>query len=100
MILNIDTILDRKPSGKVKKKRELIKASLGKGLDDVSRMLVKDTLELLHHLGQKVNDTSLEILGRLQEGAKDPAIVVSVPGIGLVSASIILAEIGDYHDFQ
>lgn len=25
---------------------------------------------------------------------------MSVPGIGFVSASIILAEIGDYHDFQ
>lgn len=63
-------------------------------------MLVKDTLELLDHLEEKVNDTSLEILGRLQERAKDLAIVMSVPGIGFVSASIILAEIGDYHDFQ
>jgi len=97
---DIDTILDSIPSGKVKKKRELINASLGKGLDGVSRMLVKDTLELLDHLEEKVNDTSLEILGRLQERAKDLAIVMSVPGIGFVSASIILAEIGDYHDFQ
>ena len=97
---DIDTIMDGIPSGKVKKKREPIKASLGNGLDDVSRMLIKDTLELLDHLNEKVNDTSLEILGRLQERARDLAIVMSVPGIGFVSASIILAEIGDYHDFQ
>jgi len=96
----IDTIMDGIPSGKVKKKREPIKASLGNGLDDVSRMLIKDTLELLDHLDEKVSDTSLEILGRLQERARDLAIVMSVPGIGFVSASIILAEIGDYHDFQ
>jgi len=97
---DIDTIMDGIPSGKVKKKREPIKASLGNGLDDVSRMLIKDTLELLDHLDEKVSDTSLEILGRLQERARDLAIVMSVPGIGFVSASIILAEIGDYHDFQ
>jgi hypothetical protein len=40
---DIDTILDSIPSGKVRKKRDLLKASLGKGLDGVSRMLVKDT---------------------------------------------------------
>ena len=96
---DIDTIMDGIPSGKVKKKREPITASLGNGLDDVSRMLIKDTLELLDHLDEKVSDTSLEILGRLQERARDLAIVMSVPGIGFVSASIILAEIGDYHDF-
>jgi len=73
---DIDTIPDSIPSGKVKKKREHIKASLGRGLDDVSRMLVKDTLELLDHLEEKVSDASQEILGRLQERAKDLAIVM------------------------
>lgn len=92
--------MDGIPSGKVKNRREPIKASLGNGLDDVSRMLIKDTLELLDHLDEKVSDTSLEILGKLQEKARDLAIVMSVTGIGFVSASIILAEIGAYHDFQ
>jgi transposase len=52
--MDIDKILDSILSGKVKKKRDLIKASLGKGLDDVSRMLVKDTLELLDHPDEKM----------------------------------------------
>jgi transposase len=47
-------------------------------------MLVKDTLELIDHLDEKVNNTSLEILSRLQKRAKDLAIVMSVPGIGFV----------------
>lgn len=97
---DIDSILDSIPSGKIRKKRAIIKASLGKGLDDVSRMLVKDTLELLDPLDKTVNNTSLEILSRLQKRAKDLAIAMSVPGIGFTSASIILAEIGDYRDFH
>jgi transposase len=97
---DIDTILDSIPSGQVKKKRDPIKISLGKGLDKVSRMLVKDTLELLDHLEKKIEKTSLEVLSILQKRPKDLAIVMSVPGIGFTSASIILAEIGDYHDFS
>lgn len=97
---DIDAILDSIPSGQVKKKRDLIKISLGTGLDNVSRMLVKDTLELLDHLEKKIEKTSLEVLGVLQKKAKDLAIVMSVPGIGFTSASIILAEIGDYRDFS
>ena len=97
---DIDEIINSIPSGKVKKKRDVIKASLGKGLDDASRMLVKDTLELLDHLEKKIEKTSLEILSRLQKKAKDLAIVMSIPGIGFTSASIILAEIGDYRDFR
>ncbi len=97
---DIDGILDSIPSGKIRKKRDIIKASLGKGLDDVSRMLVKDTLELLDQLDKTVNTTSLEILSRLQNRANDLAIAMSVPGVGFISASIILAEIGDYRDFH
>lgn len=63
-------------------------------------MLIKDKLELLDHLEEKVANTSLEILNRLQKRAKDLAIVMSVPGIGFTSASIILSEIGDYRDFH
>lgn len=96
----IDAILDSIPSGQVKKKRDLIKTSLGTGLDNVSRMLVKDTLELLDHLEKKIEKTSLEVLSILQKKAKDLAIVMSVPGIGFISGSIILAEIGDYQDFS
>lgn len=47
---DMDEILDSISSGKVRKKRNVIKSSLGKGLDDVSRMLIKDTLDLLDHL--------------------------------------------------
>ena len=97
---DIGEILDSIPSGKVKKKRDLIKAALGNGIDDVSRMLVKDTLELLDHLEKNIEKISLEILSRLQKRAKDLAIVMSVPGIGFTSGSIILAEIGDYRDFH
>lgn len=97
---SIDKILDGIPSGKIRKKRDLIKAALDSGLDPISKMLIKDNLELLDNLEAKIEATSQEILKRLQTKSEDLAIVMSVPGIGFVAGSVILAEIGDYHDFK
>jgi len=97
---SIDEILDGIPSGKIRKKRDLIKAALGSGLNETNRMLIRDTLDLLDNLEAKIEATSHEIFNKLQPKNKDLAIVMSIPGIGFVAGSIILAEIGDYRDFQ
>jgi transposase len=97
---SIDAILDGIPSGRVRKKRDLINAALGNGLDEISKLLIKDTLDLLDHLKTKVEAASQEVINKLQTKSKDLAIVMSIPGIGFVSGSVILAEIGDYHDFK
>jgi transposase len=95
-----DEILGGIPSKRIMKKRDLIKAALGDGLDGIGRMLVGNALDVLDNLESKIEETSHEILDRVHKRSKDLAIVMSVPGIGFVSGSIILAEIGDYHDFQ
>jgi transposase len=97
---NIDEILDGIPSGRVRKNRDLIKAALGNGIGELHRMLIKDTLDLLDHLESKVEAASLKIFNNVQRKCKDLAIVMSVPGIGFVSGSVILAEIGDHRDFK
>jgi len=43
---------------------------------------------------------SLEILKKVQQKSKDLAIVMSIPGIGFISSSVVLSEIGNYRDFQ
>jgi transposase len=97
---NIDTILDGIPSGRIRKKRDLIKAALGSGFDEATRLLVTDALDILDNLENKVEKMSQEILNRTLKKSKDLAIVMSVPGISFVAGSIILSEIGDYRDFH
>jgi transposase len=97
---SIDSILDNIPSGRIRKKRDLIRAALGNGLDEISKMLIKDTMDLLDHLETKVEAMSQAVINKLQMKSKDLAIVMSIPGIGFVSGSTILAEIGDYRDFR
>lgn len=95
-----DQILEGIPSGRVRKKKDLIDAALGNGLDATTRMLVRDNLNLLDNLETKIEETSREILNKIQPKSKDLAIVMSIPGIGFTSGAVILAEIGDYHNFD
>jgi transposase len=97
---NIDTILDGIPSGRIRKKRDLIKVALGNGFDEATRLLITDALDILDNLENKVEKMSREILNRTLKRSKDLAIVMSVPGISFVAGSIILSEIGDYRDFR
>ena len=89
----IEEILKGIPSGKIRKKRDLIRAALENGLNDTNRMLVTDALEFLDNLESKMEKLSLEILKKVQQKSKDLAIVMSIPGIGFISSSVVLSEI-------
>ncbi|VVB68094.1 Transposase IS116/IS110/IS902 family protein [uncultured archaeon] len=96
----IEEILKGIPSGKIRKKQDLIRAALESDLNDINRMLIRDALELLDKVESKIEKLSHEILKKVQQKSQDLAIVMSIPGIGFVSASVILSEIGNYRDFQ
>lgn len=97
---SIDAILDGIPSGRIRKKRGIIKAAIVNGFDDTTKLLVKDALDVLDNLENRIENMSREILGKTLNKSKDLAIVMSVPGISFVSGSKILSEIGNYHDFS
>jgi len=96
----LEEILKGIPSGKIRKKQDLIRSALENGLNDVNRMLIKDALEILDGIESKIEKLSLEVLKGVQQKSKDLAIVMSIPGIGFTSASVILSEIGNYRDFE
>jgi hypothetical protein len=75
----IEEILKDIPSGKIRKERDLISAALDNGLDDINRMPVRDTLELLDNLESKTEQPSHEVLKKVQQRSKDLAIVMSIP---------------------
>jgi transposase len=96
----LEEILKGIPSGKIRKKKDEIRAALENTLNDTNRMLLTDALEILDNLESKMEKLSLEVLKKVQQKSKDLAIVMSIPGIGFTSASVILSEIGNYRDFK
>lgn len=97
---DISDLLKGIPSGKVRKKEDLIRGSLCNCLNEINRHLVGDMLDLLDSIEAKIEATSQLIVDALQSKIKDLAIVMSISGIGFTAGSTILAEIGDYHDFE
>lgn len=96
----LEEILKGIPSGKIRKKQDLIREALANDLGETNRMLLTDALEILDSIESKIEKTSHAVLKKVQQKSKDLAIVMSIPGIGFVSGSVILSEIGNYRDFQ
>jgi len=67
------------------------------GLVDSVHLLIKQTLQQLDLL-EKHLDRLTKQIEKAMKGIKNP--LVSIPGIGLVSAALIIAEIGDISRFE
>lgn len=76
--------------------REAIKNSL----DPAKILIVRNCLELMEEIKKKIKKLDMEIMSRIKRMKEDLEIAMSIPGIAFTSASAILAEIGDYRDFE
>ncbi len=55
---------------------------------------------LMKSIQDRIDERNKEISARIDRCNNDLIIAISVPGIGFVSATAILAEIGNYTDFK
>lgn len=88
------------PSGQIRKKSDLIGVSINNGLDETSRTIVKDLLELLDITESKIEKTANMVANKMLTKSEDLAIVMSIPGLGFTAGTTILSEIGDIRDFK
>mgnify|MGYP001235069092 FL=1 len=96
----IDDIIDGIPSGRLKKKADQIKESIKSRLDVSQVILIRGSLSLMKSIQERIDELDGEISARIQYRKNDLAIAMSIPGTGFVSATAILAEIGNYTDFK
>ena len=96
----IEQIISKIPSKRVKKKADELRKAIRNGLDPVQILLIKTNLDAIDYLSEKIKLLDAEIAIKVKPFEEDLNIILSVPGIGLTSAATILAEMGDYRDFQ
>ena len=96
----IDQIISGIPSKRVRKKADELRKAIRNGLDPVQILLIKANLDAIDYLSEKIELRDAEIAIKVKPFEEDLNIILSVPGIGLTSAATILAEMGDYRDFQ
>lgn len=96
----IDEIISGIPSKKIRKKADELREAIKNGIDSVQVLLIKTNLDAIDYLNEKIKILDAEISIKVKSFEEDLKIVLSVPGVGLTSAATILAEMGDYRDFQ
>jgi len=96
----IDDIIKGIPSGRVRKKGGQIKEAIHNNLEITQILLIESSLDLIAKIREKIDEIRNEIEARIKFRQDDLEIAISVPGIDFLSASTILAEIGDYRDFN
>jgi transposase len=98
--VDVDEIIEGIPVKRIKKKEDQIREALTIQLSCTDIILVRGYLEEIDSIQKNIEELESEIRKRIAPLRKDMAIVMSVPGIGFISAVVILAEIGNYNDFN
>jgi len=97
---DIDEIIEGIPVKRLMKKADQIREAIRNGLDITKIQLIRGSLELIAALEKRVDELETEILRRIIHKKDNIRILMSIPGIGFISAVTILAEIGDFRDFE
>jgi transposase len=96
----IDQIISGIPSKRIRRKADQLREAILASIDPVQIFLIKSNLEILDNLNKTIEALNIEISEMVKLFEEDFKIILSMPGMGVVSASTILAEIGDYRDFK
>ncbi len=96
----IDEILAGINSKTVKKKEQELRDAVKNSIDPAKILLIRNCLELMEEIEKKIKKLDIEIKSRIVRVKEDVEIAMSIPGIAFISASAILAEIGNYRDFK
>jgi transposase len=99
---NTEDIIATLPSARVRKKADILREILSGSLSDLQIILIKKNLEMMAHINEHIHVIDEQIIARMmeQDSIRDVEIACSIPGISVTTAVTVLAEIGDYHDFE
>jgi len=98
--LNPEEILERIPSGRIRAKKEEIRGVIQSNLSPSQIFLIQSHLNMIDALNKQIAEIDAKISAQISSRKEDLRIALSMPGMGSISASTILAEIGDFRDFS
>ena len=98
--LDLDEILESIPSRKVRAIKEKIRGTIQLNLSPLQVFLIQSHLDMIDAITKQIAEVDSKVSDQLFTRNNDMRIALSMPGMGFVSASTILAEIGDISDFN
>jgi transposase len=97
---SIDEILIGTKSKTIRKNEKQLREAIKNSLDPAQILVIRYYLEQMEEIQKKIDNLDIEIMSRIKSKKEDLEIAMSIPGIAFTSASSILAEIGNYRDFE
>lgn len=96
---NLDMILDSMPSSRIKAKKDEIRATIQANISQEQAFLIRSLLSSIDAVARQIAEIDAKV-SELFSRKDDLRIAMSMPGMGVISASTILGEIGDYNNFD
>jgi len=94
---SLDAIIRKWP--RFGKKREKLEEILRTRLDEASLITLSSYLRLMKVLMKEISRLDAHIESLLAEFSKEVGLLLTIPGVGLKSAAVIISEIGDIKRF-
>ena len=98
--MDLEEILESIPSRKVKAIKEEIRGTIQSSLSALQIFLIQSHLDMIDAITKQIVEIDAKISDQISSRNEDMRIALSMPGMGVVSASTILAEVGDFRDFS
>ena len=95
-----EVILERIPLGRIRATKEEILGAIQSNLSPSQIFLIQSHLNIIDTLTKQIAEIDAKISNLISLRKEDLRIALSMPGMGIISASTILAEIGDFRDFS
>jgi len=84
----------------IKKRADEIRQAVKGTLGAAQTFVIKECLEVIKTIDEGVENITAEIRSRMKAKEEDLNIAMSIPGIGFIAGSTVIAEIGDFRDFE
>jgi transposase len=98
--LDPEKILECLPLKRIKATKDEIRGVIQSNLSPSQIFLIQSHLNMIDGLTKQIEEIDSKISCLISLRKEDLRIALSMPGMGIISASTILAEIGDFRDFS
>jgi transposase len=97
---SVEATIDGTTNRWIKERAEEIKQAVKGTLGTTQAFVIKECLEVIKTIDSRIKNIDAEISSRMKAKDDDMKIAMSIPGIGFVAGSTILAEVGNFNDFK
>lgn len=97
---SLEELIPGIPSNRIRRRARELSELIPVQLDDVQVLLIRRALSTIDNVQKSIDEINAELYKKAESYKEDLRILMSVPGVKFTSAITVLAEMGNYRDFE